>query len=265
MVMASDGAAGISPKLDELNDTKHDRYQLLSLPLELRSQIYVHVFVNIYARRRHRKSSSKNELAVLQTCTQIHGEASSILYNITPLRFMIGHMQKFSSISPPQTTIDRFQNVYFNIIAMSSTHPHYEFEIPFKALTEAFILPSVLRRNCHIQCELEEHTRGYIGRAFHARVKDFTSFRTVRIDFEGKVRKAEFPQETVADDDPAKQWKLYMQGLREGARQREYASLAKVTKMFRVLEVCLGKGQLFDTSGRSEALYARRLVFHPRD
>ena len=147
---------------------------------------------------------------------------------------------------------------------MSSTHPHYEFEIPFKNLTEPFIIePPVFRRSCYIQCELEEHAGDYCGQRFQDRIKHFTAFANVTIDFEGKLRKTEFPQGAVADDDPDKPNKLLVQGYHEGARRREYAKLADVEKMFRMLEGYLGKGEMLDISEGSEVLYARRLIFHP--
>ena len=250
-----------SRKLEEPSETKHDHCLLLSLPIELRENIYVHIFANVHARRF--KHSSSNELAILQTCTKVQNEASSVLFNLTPLRFIIGHRQPVSSIPPSQTIIDHFQNVHFKIRKMNTTHSGYDFDIPFERLTEAFILPTVLRRDCYIQCELGEHAGGYCGRQFQARIKSFTAFKTVTIDFVGQVRKTEFPQEAVADDDPDKTNKLLIQSYREGARQREFANLTDVEKMFRMLEGYLGKGKMLDVFEGYEVLYARRLVFHP--
>ena len=115
------------------------------------------------------------------------------------------------------------------------------------------------RRNCYIKCELEDHASGYCGRRFQARIKSFTGFEILTIHFEGKVLKTEFPQEAVADDDPRKADKLYIQSLREETRRREYASLFDAEEMFRKLEAYLGKGEILDVTDGSEALYARRL------
>ena len=241
--------------------TKHDHCLLLSLPLELREKIYLCLFVNVFARKY--KTNSSQPLAILQTSTKVHDEASSVLFQRTPLRFMIGHLQPVSSIPPPRTIIDRFQNIFFKMVRMNTVRSDYDFANPFARLTEAFTQSSVRRRNCYIQCELEDHASGYCGELLQDRVKTFTGFETLTIDFEGKVLKTEFPQGAVADDDPRKDYKLYMQGLREAARRREYASLTDAEEMFRTLEAYLGKGEMLDAIDGFEGLYIRRLMFHP--
>ena len=259
--MPSNGSEDTFCQPDEPTTAKHRHCLLLSLPIELREKIYIYVFANVFARRTNRNSSQP--LAILQTSARVHGEASSVFFNRTPLRFMIGHIRRVTSIPPPKSIIDRFQNVFFKIQAMNSTHSGYDFEIPFKELTEAFVHSTVHRKNCYIKCELEEHASGYCGRQFQARIKSFTGFETLTINFEGTVLKKEFPREAVADDDSQKAGKLSLQDLREGVRQREYASLADVEKMLRMLKRYLGKGEILDVSEGSEALYARTLVFHP--
>ena len=135
MAVPSDGFRDTLCKLEGLMTTRHDHCLLLSLPIELREKIYVYLFVNVFARTI--KMSSSQPLAILQTSTKVHDEASSVLFQRTPLRFIIGHRQPVSSIPPPRTIIDRFQNVFFKIVKMNTVMSGYDFEIPFKSLTGA--------------------------------------------------------------------------------------------------------------------------------
>ena len=249
-------------------DNNHIR-RLLSLPAELREKIYIHLFANIFAKSYKNYGWRCQPLAILQTCRQIHEEASSVLFQRTPLRFMIGHLPTVSSTLPPKETIDRFQHVVFKMVHMSSTHPSYAFSPPFKSLTEPFIhhdFPLLRRRKtCYIQGELRDHARDDdCGKEFQARVKHFLGFETLTIDFVGEVSRAEFPQEAVADDDPRKEDKLNRQRCRREFRQRDEASLMDVERIFRVLQGHLGKGEMMDVPAEAtQALYAKRLVFHP--
>ena len=247
-----------------------DNHSLLSLPAELREKIYIYLFANIFAKSRKNYGRGRQPLAILQTCQQIHEEASSVLFQRTPLRFMIGHLQSVSSTLPPQETVDRFQHVFFKMVHMNTSYSGADFSPPFQSLTEPFIhhdFPLLRRRpkTCYIQAELHDHaTDGMCGKEFQARVKHFMGFETLTIDFVGEVSRAEFPQEEIADDDPKKQDKLYRQRFRRKFRKRDEASLIDVERIFRGLQGYLGKGEILDVPAEAtQALYAKRLVFHP--
>lgn len=240
----------------------NDYGPLLSLPLEIREKIYAHIFTNVFAKTY--KSSTSHVLAILGACSKIHSEASSVLYNRTPLRFMIGHRQVVSSIPPPPLIFNRFQNIYFKIVKMSSTHPSYDFATPFQSITDALLRSSILRKSCSMECELDEYaTINCSGYLLQTRIRSFTNFEILTVKFEGKVLESEFPPEAIADDDPRRDYKLYMRDLREEARRRECASLTEAEGMFRVLETSLGQGEMFDGTDGLEALCVRIMVFHP--
>ena len=239
----------------------NDQCRLLSLPLELREKIYSDIFANIYARRS--KHLPRHELAILQTCIKIHDEASSVLYNRTPLRFIIGYRQVASSILPLSPVLDRFQNIFFELVQMSSTYPSYEFDNPWKELTAPFIQSHIRRKTCYIQCDLEEFAGRSRAPSLFARIKSFVGFETFSIIFEGNVLKSEFPNEPIVGDDPQTQDRLMAQMSRRGNRQSEYERLTDVERMFCSLEKHLGEGRMIDFSKDSKALYASKLVFHP--
>lgn len=262
MAVPSDGVGNTLRKLEGLMTTKHDQFPLLSLPTELREKIYVYVFAHVFARQY--KGPSSRPLAILQTCTKVHDEASSVLFQRTPLRFMIGHLQQVSSIPPPSTVIDRFQNVSFRIVKMNTVMSHHDFARPLESLTGALTQFPVPRRNCYLKCDLVEYADGGVcGRMLQARVKTFTEFETLTLHFEGGVLRGEFPQEAVADDDPDRESKLSTLRLRDGLRRREHKSVHHAVKMFRVLEADLGEGEILDVVDGCEVLHVIRCMFHP--
>lgn len=225
--MPLDGTENDSCKLKEANETKQDPCLLLSLPLELREKIYTYYFEKVRSRSRSPKYwYSRNALAILGTCTKLQQEASSVLFDRTPLRFLVTSTQALSSETPPQKIIDRFLNVYFEIGSMAGSHGDYEFMGVFGCLTKALTISSLsppspsilLRRSCYIQCSLRTYTCGSSGEYFQDRLKSFTAFETVTIDFNGSHDRSMFPQPAIADDDLHKTSKLYSQGQREAAR-----------------------------------------------
>ena len=107
---------GVEDSLSKLGKSKipeKDESLLLSLPFEIREKIYTHVFATTHAQ--YSKHRCHHDIAILQTCTQIHSVASSVLYSRTPLRFVIGHRQVFASMLPPSPILDRFQNIDFKL------------------------------------------------------------------------------------------------------------------------------------------------------
>lgn len=271
--MPLDGTENDICKLKEVNKIKQDPCLLLSLPLELREKIYIYYFEKVHSRSRSPKYSYfRNALAILGTCTKLQQEASSVLFDRTPLRFLVTSSQSVSSDTPPPKIMDRFQNVYFKIEAMAGSHGHYEFRGVFGRLTKALLLssslspppPSILRRrSCYIQCNLSTYTCGDPGEYFQDRLKSFTAFETVTIDFTGSIKRFKFPQPAVADDDPHKTSKLSSQGHWEAGRQGESSAFTRVGEIFRILERYLGKGRIVDLSEGSDMLYARRIEFCP--
>ena len=250
------GAEDTSSELWKPTIPTKDECFLLYLPPELRERIYSHIFATTQARcRKHRRH---HDLAILQSCTQVRVEASSVLYDRNPLRFVIGHRQVFSSDLPPSSILDRFQNISFKLVRMGSTHPSYEFDNVWKVLAKPFINSDFHRRTCSINCELEEFAGRSCRAELFALVKFFTGFDTLSITYEGKYLK----KEHGVDGKPI-QDSEYMQRLRSEARQREFDCLSDVEKMLRWLEKHLGEGNMVDVSQSSKALYARKLVFFP--
>ena len=257
---------------------------LLSVPVEVRESIYRYLFAGIYAEQRRRWDHG-DSLPILRICSQIHQEASAFLFNRTPLRLKIGHRQQTSSLPPPAQVIDRFQNIYFDIETINSTHSGYDFEIPFVGLVDAMTRQSSSssppsssssasassslssrrdRHSCYLRCDLEQYaTVGYQSRVIQRHIKSFKGFETLTVHFEGSVQKSDFPQEVIADDDPSRISRLSTLTLKEGRRQMEEKALADADQLFARFEEVCGKGRVCALPESSDRMYGKILVVHP--
>lgn len=237
-----------------------EQSNFFTLPPEVRERIYVLLFDRLYAST-YKRIYPKQSMKILQTCRRIHGKASSVLYKRVPLRLQIGHLSTLTSTPVVQAIVDRFQHIYFSITRMSSCMPHHEFAARFDELTPAIIKSPFLRKTCHIDCELVEFGTGACGAKLRGTVKDFRRFDTVTIHYIGRIRKKlDFKAEK--EQDAAEMQRLRHQ--QEWMQDLEEKALADVRGTFYVLERDLGRGELLEELPEgNEALYVRRLVFHP--
>ena len=219
---------------------ERDQCLLFSLPFELREEIYLEIFATL--RARCRSAVPINSLAILQTCTQINKEASTVLYNRTALHMIIGHSRYVTSTPPPAPITSRFQHISFVLIRMTDTFPAYLFEAIWDDVAPPFVDSSVPRKSCTIRCELVEYA-GSASSALLKHVKSFTAFETLSITFKGKLLKKMIPH-------------VYL-------RQREEEALVGVKEMLHSLEEYLGKGSLIDVSEDLEVVNVWMIVFHP--
>lgn len=117
------GIEDSSSRLGKPTTLGKDACLLLSLPAGLREKIYTCVFATTYVRCCKHRRHDRN--AILQTCTRIQVEASSVLCDRTPLRFVNSHRQVFSSILPPKSILDRFQNIHVIQINTNGLDPPF--------------------------------------------------------------------------------------------------------------------------------------------
>ncbi len=248
-------------KAEASSATDNGRCLLFSLPLELREKIYSDIFATLWAR--WPDYTSTNELAILQTCSRIQDEASSTLYNHTPLRFELEEWPDGppSTATPRQETIDHFQNVYFKMVAMSTPGGYLEIYDPVRTLGEPFVNSTIRRKTCEFNCPL----RSYVNKAdFMTLLRGLTHFEILSITFEGENLKSEINLslgDNLEPVGPAVFRRVQYPPYRI-KRSVEEAHLADVETMLHTLETSLGPGLMLEMP-ESESVYAKRLVFHP--
>lgn len=252
--MAIDGSDDTLPGLEGPTLNKKYHSYLLSLPLEIREMIYIFLFANVSARVA--EGNSSRPLAILQTSTRVRDEASSILYQRTPLRIDLIPPWRIS-ILPPTSIIDRFPNVSFKVTRT------VEFEKSFKLLTGVLNQSSMPRKTCHIGCELTMCDDEHFTSLFHEGFKLFMNFETLTIHFVGKFLRSDYFLEAVADDDPQKLLKMHTQIKWERRRRRQVSCLTKAEDIFLQLEEYLGKGKILGIPVSSDVPYQTTCVFHP--
>lgn len=144
----------------------------------------------------------------------------------------------------------------FKLIQMGSTHPSYEFDIPWKVLAKPFRQPLIHRETCSIYCELEEFAGRFCNAERFAQVKFFTGFDTLSVTYEGN-----FLEREIGIDGKLTHNSEYMQRIRSEARRRGFECLSGIEETLGQLEKHLGKGSIIDVSQSSKVLYARKLCF----